>query len=117
MVAFAIFRSPNVGTAFEVIKGLFGFNGVVLPESYESSMAFLKGWGMVFKTLPYSNVRLNDLLFLIALMAAALALPNSMYWKERFLRHPIISGLTAATVFVACVINLDAVTEFLYYQF
>jgi hypothetical protein len=33
------------------------------------------------------------------------------------LRRPILWGTAASAVFVACVVNLDAVTEFLYYQF
>lgn len=117
IVAFAIFRAPNVQTAFEVLKGLFGWNGIVLPESYAHKFGLLSEYGVVFKTLPMSNVRLNDLLFIIAFFMIALILPNSMYWKERFLKHPIIWGLGASMIFVACVLNLDAVTEFLYYQF
>lgn len=117
VVAFAIFRSPNLATAFEVIKGLFGFNGIVLPVSYELKLASLKEYGVVFKTLPFSNARLNDLVMIIVLWIVALVLPNSMYWKERFLKHPILWGTVSSTAFVACIINLDAVTEFLYYQF
>lgn len=117
VVAFAIFRAPNVGVAYEVVKGLFGFNGIVLPESYAQKIGYLSEYGVVFKTLPLSNVRLNDLLILICIIIAALVLPNSMYWKERFLKYPIFWGIASSASLVACVIHLDAVTEFLYYQF
>ena len=50
VIAFAIFRAPNIAAALEVLKGLFGYNGIVLPESYEDKLAFLKGYGIVFKT-------------------------------------------------------------------
>lgn len=117
VVAFAIFRSPSLETAFEVLKGLFGWNGLILPESYENRLAFLKNYGVLFKTLPMSNVRLNDLLMIFSVWIIALVLPNSMIWKERFLKHPILWGIGASAAFLACVMNLDAVTEFLYYQF
>ena len=117
VVAFAIFRSPNLTVAFEVIKGLFGLNGIVLPESYEPKLAFLKYYGVIFKTLPMSNVHLTDLVMIIVSLLATLILPNSMFWKERFLRHPISWGVATFAAFMACVVNLDAVTEFLYYQF
>lgn len=117
VVTFAIFRSPTMEVAYDVIKGLVGFNGIILPESYEHKLAFLTSYGIIFKTLPFSNVRLNDLLMISVILCATLLLPNSMYWKERFLRYPILWGTLAATAFVACVLNLDAVTEFLYYQF
>lgn len=117
VVTFAIFRSPSMNVALDVLKGMFGFNGVVLPESYETKFAFLKQWGVLFKTLPLSNVRLHDLIWIAICFVITLALPNSLYWKERFLKHPILSGVLASTAFAACVINLDAVTEFLYYQF
>ncbi len=117
VVAFAIFRSPDLKNAFEVLKGLFGFNGIVLPESYQQKWGLLSEYGIIFKTLPLSNTHLNDLLILIALIVGTLVLPNSMRWKERFLRYPILSGAACSTALVVCVINLDAVTEFLYYQF
>jgi alginate O-acetyltransferase complex protein AlgI len=117
IVAFAIFRSPNLGVALDVVRGMFGFNGVILPPSYEHSLGFLSAYGFVFKTLPHSNARINDLIMIGILLLATLVLPNSMYWKEQFLRRPILWGTAASAVFVACVVNLDAVTEFLYYQF
>lgn len=117
VVAFAIFRSPNLEIAFEVIKGLFGYNGIVLPESYANKFAFLSDYGIVFKTLHLSNIHFKDILMIIAFLLATLILPNSMYWKERFLKHPILWGVGTSVAFVACIINLDAVTEFLYYQF
>lgn len=117
VVAFTIFRAPNLETAYTVIKGMFGFNGVVLPESYEAKLAFLKTYGVIFKVLPLSNVRINDLILIVICLCIALFLPNSMYWKERFLKRPIPWGIACAVALVTCVINLDAVTEFLYYQF
>lgn len=114
---FAIFRSPNLEVAYDVIKGMLGFNGIILPESYEQKLAFLSNYGIIFKTLSFSNARLTDLIMIFGALCATLLLPNSFYWKERFLRQPILWGALSSAAFVTCVLNLDAVTEFLYYQF
>ncbi|WP_213155814.1 MBOAT family protein [Neochlamydia sp. AcF65] len=117
VVAFAIFRSPDLPRAWMILKGLFGYNGIILPEKYEYSLAFLKAYGVAFERLHFSNVRLYDLLKILACLLAILLLPNSMWWKERFIRYPILAGLGLSALFIICLIDLDAVTEFLYYQF
>lgn len=117
IVAFAIFRAQNIEVATNIIKGLFGLNGFVLPESYSTSLAFLRDWGITFKTLHYSNVRLQDLLIISLAFLSTLLLPNSTQWTDRFLKRPVMGGLVTAAAFVVCVTLLDSVTEFLYYQF
>jgi alginate O-acetyltransferase complex protein AlgI len=117
IITFAIFRSANLSVASDIMAGLFGFNGFVLPTSYEQHLGFLKDFGVIFKTLAYSNVKIKDLLAIMACLLIACYAPNSNLLKQRFLERPIASGTFCAIAFVACIINLDAVSEFLYYQF
>ena len=117
VVSLAFFRSHDLTSGYDMLKGLFGFNGLVLPKSYESSVGFLKEYGIIFKTNHLSNARMKDLVIMFILLMAAFVLPNSMYWKERFLRRPILWGGACAGAFIACVLNLQGLTEFLYYQF
>lgn len=117
IVSLAIFRSPSLNVAENILKGLFGFNGLILPESYETKLSILKNCGIHFKTLPLSNFRLIDLMVMLSLFLVTLFLPNSIYWKERFLKQPLLWGSVSSLVFVVCIMNLEAVAEFLYYQF
>lgn len=117
IVAFAVFRSPDLKTAWIILKGLFGLNGIVLPISYSEVLGSLSDYGVVFKNLPFSNARISDILLIIITWCVALFLPNSLYWKDKFLIFPRLSACITAVAFTCCVLHLDAVTEFLYYQF
>lgn len=117
VVSLAVFRSHDLAAAYDMLKGLFGFNGLVLPRSYEATFGFLKEYGVIFKTNHLSNARMKDILMIIALLIASFVLPNSHYWKERFLKRPILWGGASAAAFIVCILNLQGLTEFLYYQF
>lgn len=117
IVSLAVFRSHDLTSAYDMLKGLFGFNGLVLPRSYESALGFLKDYGVLFKTNHLSNARMKDLVMMIALLMVTFILPNSMYWKERFLKRPVLWGAISSAAFITCVLNLQGLTEFLYYQF
>jgi alginate O-acetyltransferase complex protein AlgI len=116
IVAWVIFRSPNLETAIHLLKGMSGGYGVVLPASFSSYFSFLKSWGVLFMHLENSYFKGKDLLLLIFLIPVVLWMPNSNEWKARF-HQSKYAGVICGVLFLAALLNLKEVTEFLYYQF
>jgi alginate O-acetyltransferase complex protein AlgI len=117
IVAWVIFRSPNVEIAFDILKGMAGWNGLVFPEKYERFLAFLKPYGAVFTHLSDVKFRATDLLLLAVLSGIVLICPNSNEWAARFKRRPKVWAISCALLFFVAFLHLDEMTEFLYYQF
>jgi alginate O-acetyltransferase complex protein AlgI len=118
VVAWVIFRSPDMETASNILSGMFGFNGIVLPLKYEKFLGILNHIGITFgMDLRATHLRVYDLLAIAILFIGALILPNSQEWLEKFKRHPKRWGVPIALLFVFTLLNVDDMTEFLYYQF
>lgn len=43
-VAWVFFRAESLSAAFEVLKGMSGLNGVVLPATYEAKLGMVGAW-------------------------------------------------------------------------
>ncbi len=118
IVGWVIFRAPDVPTAFNILSGMAGLHGIVLPEKYAQSLAFLNGFGVSFETLITSNFHLQSLVFLVVVFCGALWLPNSQIWMERFKQRPLLWSIPCLVLFFACVTQFDeSIAQFLYYQF
>ncbi|MBA2369452.1 MAG: MBOAT family protein [Candidatus Protochlamydia sp.] len=115
--SWVIFRSPDVATATNIVSGMAGLNGLVLPAGYETALAFLRPYGILFAHLSESNFRLHDLALLGLLFAGVLWLPNSNEWAERFKKRPVKWAIPCGILFLAIFLQLDDLAEFLYYQF
>ncbi|CUI16814.1 alginate O-acetyltransferase [Candidatus Protochlamydia naegleriophila] len=115
--SWVIFRSPDLPSAFNIISGMLGLNGIVLPVSYETHLAFLKSYGVHFINLLDSNFRFYDIIILATLCAVVLWLPNSNEWLQRFKKNPTIWAVPCGLLFALVFLQLDSLAEFLYYQF
>lgn len=115
--AWVIFRSPNVDQAANILGGMAGFHGMILPEKYASFLPFLKSFGIIFGELPNSHFKLYDLAMLGLLSAVVLFLPNSNFWAQKFKQKPVAWSVPCAVLLFACFLYLDEMSEFLYYQF
>lgn len=117
IVAWVIFRSPDISTAVKILEGMFGFNGIGLPEKYEASLGFLKYIGIFFGNDLKINVRISELFIVTFLFVGVLFVPNSQYWQQRFIHSPKKWAVACAGLFVASLLCMDDMAEFLYYQF
>lgn len=115
--AWVIFRSPNMDKAVDILAGMVGLNGIILPESYEASFAFLKKLGFVFGHVYESKFKIYHILIIGVLSLVVLLLPNSNEWTDRFKKRPVVWSFVCAFLFLACFFNLSEASEFLYYQF
>jgi alginate O-acetyltransferase complex protein AlgI len=104
-----VFRSPTLEVALDILKGMFGLNGIILPERYH--------FGVLFAPLINSEFRWHDMVWILFLLACTLFIPNSHYWQKRFKRRPLVWAVPCAVIFVLALLQLDDLKEFLYYQF
>lgn len=117
VITWVIFRSPDLSTAQNILEGMFGFNGLGLPLKYESSLSLLKYIGVTFGDHLKINVRISELALVLILFLGVLYTPNSNEWLLKFKRKPQKWAFPCACLFVFCLLCLDDMVEFLYYQF
>ena len=115
--AWVIFRATSIEIAANILSGMVGLNGFILPTSYLSRMPYLKTLGIDFIDLDYSHFHLWHLLVLVGLVIATLKLPNSLFWKNIFTRKPVLLGVTCGFLFLLILSQMSKSSEFLYYQF
>lgn len=115
MMTWVIFRSPSLETAFGILKGMVGLNGVVLPESYAHTLAFLSSWGVSFHNIPQLTFPVYDIVWVLLLFLGVSLLPNSKYLKDR-VQEKVWIWAPVCTLLIA-VMNIKEVSRFLYYQF
>ncbi len=136
IVAWVIFRAPDLTTALGVLSGMLGLNGVSLPAWAGANAGWLASIGMHVR---FDGIRWIDFgsmgppLLLLSIAVALLA-PNTQEIMVRakpclesieiidskFQIHWTPSWKWAALLssgFLACVFSLNRVTEFLYFQF
>lgn len=117
VAAWAIFRAPSTEKAFEVLSAMFGFAGVGLPLSLAEPLAFLSSFGITFIRFTDLHYHMFELGLVFVLIAVVLKAPNSFYWNEKFIKKPALAGMTTAVMAVTTILNLEKISEFLYYQF
>jgi alginate O-acetyltransferase complex protein AlgI len=136
VVAWVFFRSPDLSTALDVLAGMAGQNGISLPGWMAGKLAWLAATGMDIK---FDGIRWIDFgsmgpVILCLAMVLALFFPSTQQmfatWKPclesvvparhgKFLiwRPSLPWALAVSMAFVASVLSLNRVSEFLYFQF
>ena len=109
------FRAENWDEAIKVLRGMFFFNGTVLPVSLQ--FKWLSSRGFTFG--PYlQQINGNDytILMIIASLLLCLYFRNSNQLSNDFEPKWHLALITAIMAFVA-IINIDKTQIFLYYKF
>jgi alginate O-acetyltransferase complex protein AlgI len=119
VVTWVIFRSPTIDQAANILAGMSGLHGIVLPEKYASLFPFLTSFGVIFESLPEPHFsRWQNIAMIVPLTLAVLFLPNSNHWLQKFQQRPMAWVAVPCALFLfTCILYLDEMTEFLYYQF
>jgi alginate O-acetyltransferase complex protein AlgI len=121
MLAWVLFRAPDLATAGEVLQGLAGGNGVSLPRGLVRWAGELDGlgWHPAFdgiRWIDFSGPAVPALMLAITL---ALCAPNTQELFGLRLRWTPATWRSAlmALTFLCCLFNMNRVSEFLYFQF
>ena len=138
-VAMVLFRSPGGAAARDILAGMLGLNGVALPRALVEPLGLA---GKVSGFISLSDVAAGEFIrtnaWVLALLAVAVLLPNSMQIMARFEptldfkeshRPALIPARLAywaptltwaagvSALAVIAVIQLGGPSEFLYWQF
>ncbi|HIP44420.1 MAG TPA: MBOAT family protein [Sulfurospirillum arcachonense] len=116
-IAWVFFRAKEWEDAIKVLKGMFGFSGVALPNVLASKLAFLQAHGVEFGMF-MSHVKGTNitLVHLVLAFVVVLGVKNSAYYLENFKptkRYAVLSAL----LFTWGFFSLNKVSEFLYFNF
>jgi D-alanyl-lipoteichoic acid acyltransferase DltB (MBOAT superfamily) len=116
-ISWVFFRAKEWDDAIKVLRGMFGFDGVMLPEKYASKITFLQNIGIEFGQV-YHDIagKSKTTTFIILAFIVVLSFKNSMQRRETFKTNYI--NLAITIVFLAMSISMfSQVSEFLYFNF
>ncbi|CAN7318897.1 MBOAT family protein [Pseudoduganella sp. LjRoot289] len=134
MLAWVLFRAPDLATAADILGALAGGNGVSLPRGLQFLAGALERIGLHagFEGIRWMALDGAGLPALLAAAVLAFAAPNTQeifcHYQpciERILRHPGWPAwrpsrrwsVAISALFLCCVFNMNRVSEFLYFQF
>ncbi len=134
-LAWIPFRAADLDSTMLMFRGVFGLNGIVLPETYLPKLGAIGAWaathGVTFET-GHLFQGVQELAWLAVLLAAVWLLPNTAEWARYSLvperaEAPRAAWLTwRPTLYWAGAVSAGAVVallhvgrggEFLYFQF
>jgi len=107
------FRAKNFDEALNIIRGMLGMNGLVLPRITGSILGFLKDYGVKFDG-PQLNI---SLIYIPIFIILSILFKNSNQIVNSF--TPATRNIAATVfLFVVSIITLSAVkSEFIYFNF
>ena len=115
-IAWVFFRAKERDDAMKVLGGMFG-GDVVLSEKLASKLIFLQDYGITFgeitKHIGDGSKSLN---WLLAGFILILFFKNSMELQKTF-QHNYKTAFFGAICFIAGILSLNKVSEFLYFNF
>jgi alginate O-acetyltransferase complex protein AlgI len=116
ILSWVLFRSHNIIDAIELLKTMVGLKGIALTEGYQISLQWLTAFGVKFqRNYPYLPGK-DSLIILIGLMLWVVCLPNTQEIVKWFQPQPWWAvGLSVIAIY--CLLSLNKVSEFLYFQF
>jgi alginate O-acetyltransferase complex protein AlgI len=123
VVSWVLFRAATFGDAVAILKAAIGLNGVIIPGSPLGKLSLLTVFGIQVK--PWSNLpyipevfgnQVFCFLILIALVLCATFLPNSQQILKQY-KPNWIWAISIGLVTSLCLLSLNRVSEFLYFQF
>lgn len=132
-IAWVFFRAENFASALDILRSMFGLNGVALPSFLDDTLNFLPAehfsYGFMFAN-NLANIS-EALLWFMASAVIVWAMPNTLEIMDNY--NPTIDkfeansrirwqpsttwALMTSVVFVTSMLFLSSVSEFLYFQF
>ncbi|MDL1866551.1 MBOAT family protein [Betaproteobacteria bacterium PRO4] len=138
VIAWVFFRAPDMQIAIDILGAMIGMNGISLPHRLENYAGLLQNFPI---TLSFNGIQWIDfgdigIPVLLSAMLIAWFAPNTQEIFSRYepcLEQVIppesmtskficwvpskLAGGVFAVIFAICVLNMNRITEFLYFQF
>jgi len=115
-IAWVFFRAASWTDAMKVLKAMFGFSGIILPEASASWLGFLCQYHISFGGFSMEAFMYPASIMCAAFLLLVIWLPNSMQLKKRFQPSFLTAVITGAIALTA-ILMLTQVSEFLYFKF
>lgn len=116
-ITWVFFRAKEWDDAIKVLSAMFSLDNVVLPKFLESKLSVLENFDLSFGFfLSNLNAKLDIIIWLILGFIITLMAQNSLQKIEHFKLNYKTAFITAFA-FIASVISLNKVSEFLYFNF
>jgi len=117
MVSWVLFRARNLSDAWEILQTMMGAKGIVLLNNYESILSWLTPYGVKFsQTLPYLKGGAESFIVLAGLLICVTVLPNTNQLIQMY-KPTWLWTISLTTIAAFCLLSLNRVSEFLYFQF
>ncbi|NEO99685.1 MAG: MBOAT family protein [Symploca sp. SIO2E9] len=120
MFSWVVFRASSFNDAIELFKAMIGMKGIVLLSNWQGLLPWLKEIGVQFKDakeLVYLPPNYNQsLILLVGLLLSVSLLPNTQEIMHKF-KPTWWWALSISGLALGCLLALNRVSEFLYFQF
>lgn len=114
-IAWVFFRAKTWDDAIKVLSGMFGLSGIKLPKS-AAKVDFLQGHGFTFGDLFFKAMDRNLIYYVIVSALIAFLAKNSNQMSESF-RPTRAAAAFVIIIAVYVILNMNRVSEFLYFNF
>ncbi|HUJ16675.1 MAG TPA: MBOAT family protein [Nitrospirota bacterium] len=115
-VAWVFFRARSWPDALKVLKAMAGLNGVMLSSDVAGKFGFLRNYGVAFGQLFFKPIHHNVWILLVVLLIVSVSARNSNEMTRDF-KPTWKTVLFAAATAIYAILNINRVTEFLYFNF
>jgi D-alanyl-lipoteichoic acid acyltransferase DltB (MBOAT superfamily) len=134
VVAWVFFRAPSLSAALNILQGMAGLHGVVLPEEWQAALAPDGAAAVAGMSFGYLEVfgGARQMIWVAALLAIAWGLPNSQEFVGqlrtsvtsrvglevvRSRSWSLLGALSVMISFLAMINGSRGVSEFIYFNF
>ncbi len=121
--SWVLFRALTLKDGIEILKAMVGFKGIVVPGEAAGKLGFISNFGIQLQSwnnityLPETNgSKIITLAVLFGLILAVTLLPNTQQILQK-LRPTWWWAVSIGLLTSYCLLSLNRVSEFLYFQF
>jgi len=120
VASWVIFRASTLHDGVAILQAMVGMKGIVFPSEYQAALPWLSNMGVQFEPreeLAYlpGNLKLS-ITSLCGLLLGVLFLPNTQQIAKQF-KPTWWWSLLLGSLAVVCLVSLNRISEFLYFQF
>jgi hypothetical protein len=116
-ITWIFFRAKEWEDAKNVLFGMIGLKGVMLPEKYAEKLTFLHNFGITFGGV-FGNIngKAQTIVYIVLAFIIALKLTNSMEMLKDF-KPTHFNLIFSLILFFIALSMMSRVSEFLYFNF
>jgi D-alanyl-lipoteichoic acid acyltransferase DltB (MBOAT superfamily) len=116
-IAWVFFRAENWSSAIKVLRGMFGFEYIFLPQAFAEKLSWLSEYNIHFKTNFISLSVKNDQFLLASTYVVIIILMAKWMLKQYLFKATLANSIVNSFMFIVAILFLVRESEFLYFGF